>query len=154
MYFAGLHDGKNGQVLCLPGLFVVAISNSLKTWTNSFASSREAALLLWLGCLGNNLTIHFSVVTNFFDDGHAMKADFEVEPLRMSKLIEQFSNLVGTVYKQGNLVFVQDGSAVLSPVGSRISFFDLLQYLLFDSIAHSATNHLHLHSSIARTFHG
>jgi periodic tryptophan protein 2 len=42
----------------------------------------------------------------------------------------QFSNLVGTVYKQGNLVFVQDGSALLSPVGNRVSHFDLVKYLL------------------------
>lgn len=37
-----------------------------------------------------------------------------------------FSNLLGTVYRQGNLVFSQDGKQLLSPVGNRISVFDLV----------------------------
>ncbi|ODV88444.1 hypothetical protein CANCADRAFT_146499 [Tortispora caseinolytica NRRL Y-17796] len=36
------------------------------------------------------------------------------------------SNLLGTVYKQGNLVFVPDGKGILSPVGNRVSYFDLV----------------------------
>ncbi|ODQ82471.1 hypothetical protein BABINDRAFT_159054 [Babjeviella inositovora NRRL Y-12698] len=42
-----------------------------------------------------------------------MKSDFK------------FSNLLGTVYRQGNLVFTQDGTVLLSPVGNRVSVFDL-----------------------------
>jgi len=37
----------------------------------------------------------------------------------------RFSNLWGTVYKQGNLAFTPDGGSLLSPVGNRISVFDL-----------------------------
>lgn len=37
----------------------------------------------------------------------------------------QFSNLCGAVYKQGNVEFTADGNSVLSPVGNRISLFDL-----------------------------
>ncbi|KAG8928017.1 hypothetical protein FRC00_001884, partial [Tulasnella sp. 408] len=37
-----------------------------------------------------------------------------------------FSNLCGTVYRQGNIVFTPDGSSVLSPVGNRVSVFDLV----------------------------
>ena len=37
----------------------------------------------------------------------------------------QFSNLCGAVYKQGNIAFMSDGNSVLSPVGNRISQFDL-----------------------------
>ncbi|KAF9159335.1 hypothetical protein DFQ26_006631 [Actinomortierella ambigua] len=37
-----------------------------------------------------------------------------------------FSNLCGTVYKQGNLIFTPDGNAVLSPVGNRLTVFDLV----------------------------
>ena len=37
----------------------------------------------------------------------------------------QFSNLLGTVYRQGNLVFSPDGNALFSPVGNKISVFDL-----------------------------
>ncbi|KAK9459185.1 WD40-repeat-containing domain protein [Lipomyces oligophaga] len=37
----------------------------------------------------------------------------------------KFSNLLGTVYRQGNLVFTPDGSSILSPVGNRVSCFDL-----------------------------
>lgn len=42
------------------------------------------------------------------------------------KLDFKFSNLCGTVYKQGNLVFTPDGNSILSPVGNRISVFDLV----------------------------
>ncbi len=37
----------------------------------------------------------------------------------------QFSNLLGTVYGRGNLVFTPDGNSLLSPVGNRVSVFDL-----------------------------
>ena len=37
----------------------------------------------------------------------------------------QFSNLCGAVYRQGNVAFTKDGSGVLSPVGNRVSHFDL-----------------------------
>lgn len=43
-----------------------------------------------------------------------MKSDFK------------FSNLLGTVYKQGNLVFTDDGTKLLSPVGNRVSCFDMI----------------------------
>ena len=36
-----------------------------------------------------------------------------------------FSNLLGTVYKRGNLVFSPDGNTLFSPVGNKISAFDL-----------------------------
>lgn len=39
----------------------------------------------------------------------------------------RFSNLVGTVYRQGNLQFTEDGTKLLSPVGNRVSCFDLIQ---------------------------
>ncbi|WRT69994.1 uncharacterized protein IL334_006987 [Kwoniella shivajii] len=38
----------------------------------------------------------------------------------------QFQNLCGTVYRQGNVVFTPDGNSVLSPVGNRVSVFDLV----------------------------
>ncbi|CCF60319.1 hypothetical protein KAFR_0J02550 [Kazachstania africana CBS 2517] len=43
-----------------------------------------------------------------------MKSDFK------------FSNLLGTVYRQGNIVFSNDGKQLLSPVGNRVSVFDLI----------------------------
>ena len=43
-----------------------------------------------------------------------MKSDFK------------FSNLLGTVYRQGNVVFSPDGTTLLSPVGNRVSVFDLI----------------------------
>lgn len=39
----------------------------------------------------------------------------------------QFQNLCGTVYRQGNVVFTADGNSVLSPVGNRVSVFDLVK---------------------------
>ncbi|SMN18357.1 similar to Saccharomyces cerevisiae YCR057C PWP2 Conserved 90S pre-ribosomal component essential for proper endonucleolytic cleavage of the 35 S rRNA precursor at A0, A1, and A2 sites [Maudiozyma saulgeensis] len=43
-----------------------------------------------------------------------MKSDFK------------FSNLLGTVYRQGNIVFSDDGKQLISPVGNRVSVFDLI----------------------------
>ncbi|XP_033339353.1 periodic tryptophan protein 2 homolog [Megalopta genalis] len=37
----------------------------------------------------------------------------------------KFSNLLGTVYRKGDLVFSPDGSSVISPVGNRITIYDL-----------------------------
>ncbi|KAH7054229.1 WD40-repeat-containing domain protein [Macrophomina phaseolina] len=38
----------------------------------------------------------------------------------------RFSNLLGTVYSRGNLLFTPDGTCLLSPVGNRVSIFDLV----------------------------
>lgn len=39
----------------------------------------------------------------------------------------QFSNLLGTVYCSGNLVFTPDGNSLLSPVGNKVTCFDLVK---------------------------
>lgn len=39
----------------------------------------------------------------------------------------QFSNICGTVYRQGNVLFTPDGNSLLSPVGNRVSVFDLVK---------------------------
>lgn len=41
------------------------------------------------------------------------------------KFSYQFRNLCGTVYKRGNLIFTNDSSTLLSPVGNRVTLFDL-----------------------------
>ncbi|KAF2094397.1 WD40 repeat-like protein [Rhizodiscina lignyota] len=38
----------------------------------------------------------------------------------------RFSNLLGTVYSRGNLLFTPDGNSLLSPVGNRVTVFDLV----------------------------
>ncbi|KAM6503419.1 Quinonprotein alcohol dehydrogenase-like superfamily [Amanita muscaria] len=38
----------------------------------------------------------------------------------------KFSNICGTVYRQGNITFTSDGNSLLSPVGNRVSVFDLV----------------------------
>ncbi|KAJ1832752.1 U3 snoRNP protein [Coemansia sp. RSA 2711] len=38
----------------------------------------------------------------------------------------KFSNLCGTVYRKGNLVFTPDGNSIISPVGNRVTVFDLV----------------------------
>ncbi|GAA5980269.1 hypothetical protein JCM5350_000893 [Sporobolomyces pararoseus] len=38
----------------------------------------------------------------------------------------KFSNLCGTVYRQGNVLYTPDGNSVISPVGNRVSVFDLV----------------------------
>ncbi|CAB3401986.1 unnamed protein product [Caenorhabditis bovis] len=37
----------------------------------------------------------------------------------------KFSNLVGSVYRQGQVTFTPDGNSVISPVGNKLSVFDL-----------------------------
>ncbi|KAI1819629.1 periodic tryptophan protein 2 [Xylaria intraflava] len=39
----------------------------------------------------------------------------------------QFSNLLGTVYCQGNLLFSPDGTCLFSPVGNRVTVFNLVE---------------------------
>ncbi|KAI8627702.1 periodic tryptophan protein 2 [Xylariaceae sp. FL1651] len=39
----------------------------------------------------------------------------------------KFSNLLGTVYCQGNLLFSPDGTCLFSPVGNRITVFNLVE---------------------------
>uniref|UniRef100_A0A9J8CAV5 PWP2 small subunit processome component n=1 Tax=Cyprinus carpio carpio TaxID=630221 RepID=A0A9J8CAV5_CYPCA len=41
------------------------------------------------------------------------------------KFAYKFSNLLGAFYRHGNLCFSKDGNSVISPVGNRISIFDL-----------------------------
>ncbi|MCJ1380743.1 hypothetical protein MMC17_003852 [Xylographa soralifera] len=41
----------------------------------------------------------------------------------------QFSNLLGTVYCKGNLLFTPDGTCLLSPVGNRVTVFDLVKWV-------------------------
>ena len=43
----------------------------------------------------------------------------------------QFSNLCGTVYRQGNVLFTADGNSLLSPVGNRVTVFDLVKWVYF-----------------------
>lgn len=62
-----------------------------------------------------------------------MKTDFKVrgglllERIDSHSLPIQFSNLLGTVYCKGNLLFTPDGTCLLSPVGNRVSVFDLVK---------------------------
>jgi periodic tryptophan protein 2 len=46
----------------------------------------------------------------------------------------QFSNLLGTVYGQGSLVFTPDGNSLLSPVGNRVSVFNLTKCVSISKI--------------------
>nr|CAD7433182.1 unnamed protein product [Timema monikensis] len=36
-----------------------------------------------------------------------------------------FSNLLGTVYRKGDIIFSSDGNSIVSPVGNRITIYDL-----------------------------
>eukprot|EP00026_Physarum_polycephalum_P000323 Phypoly_transcript_00323.p1 GENE.Phypoly_transcript_00323~~Phypoly_transcript_00323.p1 ORF type:complete len:955 (+),score=97.26 Phypoly_transcript_00323:2285-5149(+) len=40
----------------------------------------------------------------------------------------KFSNLLGTVYKRGNLLFTPDGNSLLSPIGNKINVYDLANH--------------------------
>ncbi|KAK4290610.1 hypothetical protein Pmani_036500 [Petrolisthes manimaculis] len=41
------------------------------------------------------------------------------------KFAYKFSNLLGTVYRKGTVIFSKDGNTVLCPVGNKISMYDL-----------------------------
>uniref|UniRef100_A0A0P6JRM8 Putative wd40-repeat-containing subunit of the 18s rrna processing complex n=1 Tax=Aedes aegypti TaxID=7159 RepID=A0A0P6JRM8_AEDAE len=41
------------------------------------------------------------------------------------KFAYKFKNLLGSVYRKGTLIFSPDGNSVISPVGNRITIFDL-----------------------------
>ncbi|RKP36347.1 WD40-repeat-containing domain protein [Dimargaris cristalligena] len=38
----------------------------------------------------------------------------------------KFANLCGSAYKKGNLLYTPDGNSIISPVGNRVSVFDLV----------------------------
>lgn len=40
----------------------------------------------------------------------------------------QFSNLLGTIYRKGNVIFSNDGNSIITPVGNRITIYDLKKY--------------------------
>lgn len=46
-------------------------------------------------------------------------------PTHMLFILFQFANLMGTVYRKGNLLFSPDGNSVISPVGNKITVYDL-----------------------------
>ncbi|WPK26501.1 hypothetical protein PUMCH_003856 [Australozyma saopauloensis] len=55
-----------------------------------------------------------SSLSPYFHFDSTMKSDFKL------------SNLVGTVYRKGNVIFTADGTGLLTPVGNRVTYFDLI----------------------------
>ncbi|KAL2846019.1 WD40-repeat-containing domain protein [Aspergillus pseudodeflectus] len=43
----------------------------------------------------------------------------------------KFSNLLGTVYRKGNLLFTPDGNCLISPVGNKVTVFDLVNNISY-----------------------
>ncbi|CAH2208148.1 jg13032 [Pararge aegeria aegeria] len=39
----------------------------------------------------------------------------------------KFQNLLGTVYRRGDIIFTNDGNCVFSPVGNKITVYNLKQ---------------------------
>lgn len=65
-----------------------------------------------------------------------MKTDFKVmdvlsyfkrDKVYANTVSAQFSNLLGTVYSRGNLLFNPDGTHLYSPVGNRVTVFNLVE---------------------------
>ena len=52
-----------------------------------------------------------------------------------------FSNLCGSVYKCGNVLFTPDGNSLLSPVGNRVTVFNLTEYVPVVSFRFSVCHH-------------
>ena len=53
------------------------------------------------------------------------------EQLRTMKSSFRFANVCGTVYQQGNIQFTGNGDCLYSPVGNRLSVFDLVRNVSF-----------------------
>ncbi len=61
---------------------------------------------------------------------------------RLANAPAQFSNLLGTVYCQGNLAFSPDGTLLYSPVGNKVTVFNLVESVLpFRGLFYSALLH-------------
>ncbi|XP_005178449.1 periodic tryptophan protein 2 homolog [Musca domestica] len=41
------------------------------------------------------------------------------------KFSYKFSNLLGTIYRRGNVLFTPDGNSIITPVGNRLTLYDL-----------------------------
>lgn len=52
-------------------------------------------------------------------------AQFIIHLFSYLSVLFQFSNLLGTVYNRGDIVFSNDGNTVICPVGNKISVYDL-----------------------------
>lgn len=61
-------------------------------------------------CNANTWTICLALPCTFFED---------------ENVFFQFSNLLGTVYRLGDIIFSHDGNTVICPVGNKISVYDL-----------------------------
>lgn len=51
-----------------------------------------------------------------------------LQSLTLPPFFVQFSNQCGTVYRCGNVEFTADGNKLLSPVGNRVTIFDLVEH--------------------------
>ena len=61
-----------------------------------------------------------------------------------SRVNYHFSNLCGTVYRQGNLVYSPDGNTLYSAVGNRVACFDLVRARSFTFPFEARRNIAHL----------
>jgi periodic tryptophan protein 2 len=55
----------------------------------------------------------------------------------------KFSNLLGSVYTRGNLVFSNDGNSLVSPVGNRVTIYDLFKNKSF-TLEHETLENIEL----------
>uniref|UniRef100_A0A0R3RJZ7 WD_REPEATS_REGION domain-containing protein n=1 Tax=Elaeophora elaphi TaxID=1147741 RepID=A0A0R3RJZ7_9BILA len=70
---------------------------------------------------GNTLTQRQSLATVVVFTGLLLDAIESKKKAFASK----FSSLIGTVYRDGNVTFSTDGNSIISPVGNKITIFDL-----------------------------
>lgn len=84
-------------------------------------------------------------------DSHSVDLSFfltlsiQLHPMPSSSDFK-FHNLCGTVYKQGNVLF--SGDSVISPVGNRVSVFDIIKLVVSSSLSLSLSQHLRVTGEI------
>lgn len=67
--------------------------------------------------------ILFTILELFCDIFKALKLN------KNMKFSYKFSNLLGTIYRGGNLIFTPDGNSIVSPVGNRLTIYDLKKWV-------------------------
>ena len=80
-----------------------------------------------MSCVFQHTTVLVCAVRLSVGNRWYMVADGSDPCLLCARPRVQFANQCGVVYKGGNVVFSADGNCLLSPVGNRVTVFDLVE---------------------------
>lgn len=61
-------------------------------------------------------------------------------------IFSQFANVLGAIYRKGDILFTPDGNSIISPVGNRICIYNLKKYVdlvSYDNISNAVIIFIH-----------